>query len=85
MIEQNVYIHVFIYCSLIFIYFQTGMSENETIHITMMKNWVSQILFLRKRQLIVYLAALKKGAIRAAQSVLSYIGSYLYNKLGMVV
>ena len=30
-------------------YFQTGMSANGTIHITMMKNWVSHILFLRKR------------------------------------
>ena len=47
-------------------YFQTGMSENGTIHIKMMKNWVSHILFLRKRGLIVYLAALKEGAIRAA-------------------
>ena len=35
------------------------MSENGTIHITMMKNWVSHNLFL-----IIYLAALKKGAIR---------------------
>ena len=42
------------------------MSENATIHITMMKNWVGHILFLRKRGLIVYLAALKKRAIRAA-------------------
>ena len=25
------------------------MSENGTIHITMMKNWVSHILFLKKR------------------------------------
>ena len=46
-------------------YFQTGMSEDGTIHMTMMKNWVHHILFLRKRGLIVYLAALKKGAIRA--------------------
>ena len=34
--------------------------------ITMMKNWVSHILFLRKRELIVHLAALKKGAFQAA-------------------
>ena len=50
-------------------YFQTGMSENGTIHITMVKTWVSHILFLRilrKRRLIVYLAALKMGVIRAA-------------------
>ena len=38
----------------------------QTIHLTMMKNWVSHILFPRKRGLIVYLAALKKGAIHAA-------------------
>ena len=38
--------------------------ENGTIHIAMMKNLVSHILFLRKRGLIVYLAELKKGAIR---------------------
>ena len=49
-----------------FVYFQTGMSENGNIHITMMKTWVSHILFLRKGGLIVYLAALKRGAIRAA-------------------
>ena len=30
------------------------------------KKWVSHILFLRNRGLIVYLAALKKGAILAA-------------------
>ena len=57
-------------------YFQTGMSENGTIHITMMKNWVtengtihitmmknwvSHIPFFRKRGLNVYLAALKRG------------------------
>ena len=47
-------------------YFQIGMSENGTIYISMMKNWVSHILFLRQSGLIVYLAALKKGAIRAA-------------------
>ena len=39
------------------------MSENGTIHISMMKHWVSRILLLRKRALIVYLAALKKGAV----------------------
>ena len=49
-----------------FEFFQTGISENGTIHITMMKNWASHIFFLRKRGFIVYLAALKKGAIRAA-------------------
>ena len=47
-------------------YFQTGMSENRTILITMIKKWVRRILLLSKRGLIIYLAALKKGAIRAA-------------------
>ena len=40
-------------------YYQTGVSENRTL----MKNWVKHILLLIKRGLIVYLAALKKGAI----------------------
>ena len=40
--------------------------ENGTIHTTMMKNWVSHVLFIRKRGLMVYLAALKKGAIHTA-------------------
>ena len=56
-------------------YFQTGMSENGIIHITMMKNWVSLILFLRKRGLIVHLAALKKGALGPHIRTMSYIGS----------
>ena len=43
-----------------------SMSENETIYITIMKNWVSHILCLRKKGLILYLAALKRGAIWAA-------------------
>ena len=38
------------------------MSENGTIHITMVKNWVSYILFSLKRGRIVYLAAVKKVA-----------------------
>ena len=46
-------------------YFQIGMSENGTIHISMIENWVSHILFLSQMGLI-YLAALKKVAIRAA-------------------
>ena len=56
--------------------FKQGMSENGTIHITMMKNWISHILFLRKRGLIVYLAALKKGVIRATHP---YYGKYMAN------
>ena len=43
-------------------YFQTGMSENGTIHITMMK----KLGHLEKRGLIEYLVARKKEAIRAA-------------------
>ena len=58
-------------------YIQTGMPENGISHISMMKNWVSHILFLRKRGLIVYLAALKRGAFRAAHPYyVIYIGSY---------
>ena len=45
--------------------FKQGYIENGTIHITVMKNLVSHILFPRKRVCVVYLAALKKGAIRA--------------------
>ena len=51
------------------------MSENGTIHVTMMKNWVSHILFLRKKGLIVYLAALKKGLFGTHIRTMSYIGS----------
>ena len=32
-----------------FVYFQTGCQKTGNSHITMMKNWVSHILFLRKR------------------------------------
>ena len=45
------------------IIFKQGCQKNGTIHILMMNNWVSHILFLRKRGLIVYLAALKNAAI----------------------
>ena len=47
-----------------FVYFQTGCQKKGNSHITMMKNWVSLNFFLEKGWLIVYLAALKKGAIR---------------------
>ena len=40
--------------------------ENGIIHISLMKNWVGHYFFSEKRGLIVYLAVLKKGAIRAA-------------------
>ena len=51
--------------------FKQGCRKMGTIHITMMKNWVSHKLFLRKRGLIVYLAALKKGVIRIAQMLVN--------------
>ena len=40
------------------------MSESGAFHIPIKKKWVSHILFVEKRGLIIYLAALKKGAIR---------------------
>ena len=40
--------------------------KNGTLHIPIKKKFVSHIQFPRKKGLIVYLAALKKGAIRAA-------------------
>ena len=43
---------------------------------TLMKNWVSHILFLRKGGLIIYLAALKRGLFAPHIRILSYIGSY---------
>ena len=53
------------------------MSENGTIHISMMKTGsVIYYFFLVKRGLIVYLAALKKGGYWGRTSALSYIGSY---------
>ena len=47
-------------------FFQTGMSENVTIYITMVKNWVSQILFHRKKGAYRIPGSAEKGAIRAA-------------------
>ena len=44
--------------------------------ITMMKNLVSHILFLRKWGLIVHLAALKRGLFRPHIRTMSYIGCY---------
>ena len=46
----------------------SGMSEKGIIHVSMMKNWASHIFFLEKREFILYLTALKKGAIRHAHS-----------------
>ena len=50
------------------------MSENGTIHITMMKNWVSHILFLRKADLSYTWQRWKNGGYSAR----TYIGSYPY-------
>ena len=45
----------------------TGMSEKWGLsHTNQEKNGVSHILFVEKRGLIIYMAALKKGAIRHA-------------------
>ena len=40
--------------------------KSGAFHIRIKKNWVSHILFVEKRGPIIYLAALKKGAIRHA-------------------
>ena len=47
-----------------FVYFQTGCQKTGNSHITMMKTGSVIYFFLEKGGLIVYLAALKKGAIR---------------------
>ena len=61
-------------------YYQTWRLENGTIYITMMKNWVSHILFLRKGGWrgggVSYQEALKKGAIGRHIRTMSHIGSY---------
>ena len=44
--------------------FKQGCQINGGIHISMMKNWASHVCFIGKRGLIIYLAAMKKGAIR---------------------
>ena len=41
----------------------------------MMKNWASHILFLRKRELIVYLAAQKRELFSLHIHTMSYIGN----------
>ena len=43
-----------------------GVRKSGAFHIPIKKNWVSDILFVEKRGPIIYLAALKKGAIRHA-------------------
>ena len=43
-----------------------GCQKNGAFHIGIQKNWAIHILFVEKRGPIIYLAALKKGAIRHA-------------------
>ena len=51
------------------------MSENGTIHITMMKNWVCHILFLNKKGAYRLPDSAKKGAIGLHIHTMSDIGS----------
>ena len=50
-----------------------SMSENRTIHITMMKNWVSHILFLRKKGAYCIPGSAEKGGYSQRTSVLCHI------------
>ena len=43
-----------------------NVRKSGAFHIPIKKNWVSHILFVEKRGPIIYLAVLKKGAIRHA-------------------
>ena len=43
-----------------------GCQKNGAFHIGIQKNWAIHILFVEKREPIIYLAVLKKGAIRHA-------------------
>ena len=43
-----------------------GCQKSGAFYIQIKKNWISHIFFVEKRGLIIYLAALKKGAIRHA-------------------
>ena len=43
-----------------------GCQKNEAFHTGIQKNWAIHILFVEKRGPIIYLAALKKGAIQHA-------------------
>ena len=49
-----------------YVHLNRDVKKNGTLHILIKKKWVSHIQFPWKKALIVYLAALKKGAIRAA-------------------
>ena len=58
----------------IYEYFQTGMSENWTIYITMMKNLVSHILFLEKGKGVYRIpGSAEKGDYSRRASVLCHI------------
>ena len=50
-----------------------GCQKNGAFHIGIQKNRAIHILFVEKRGPIIYLAALKKGAIRERTSVLCHI------------
>ena len=52
------------------------MSEKGTIYVSMMKNWVSHILFLRKRGAYRIPGSTEKGGYSARTSVstVSYLG-----------
>ena len=56
--------------------FQTGMSENGIIQISMIKNWVSRIVFLRKNGAYRISGSAEKGGYLARTFVLGHIGSY---------
>ena len=43
-----------------------GYQKNGTFHTGIQKNWAIHILFVEKKGPVIYLAALKKGAIRHA-------------------
>ena len=56
--------------------FQTGLSENGIIHISMIKNWVSHIVFLRKNGAYRLSGSAEKGGYLARTFVLCHIRSY---------
>ena len=57
--------------------FKIGMIENGTIHISMMKNWVSHILFLRKKGAYRLPGSAEKGGYSGRPSVLCHTYKYL--------
>ena len=55
-----------------FVYFQTGCQKTGNSHITMMKNWVSHILFLRKRGAYRIPGSTEKGGYSRTVKVLIF-------------